>query len=296
LLFFAYFKTVDAPATYDAISKKWIPNEGIQCADGVSVYYAPIQADYTKSWEDKSNESVLKTLDAWRAVSKKMYLWTYSTGFQNYMVWYDTFNGMQATYQIARDSGTAYIFDQAQYSKNPSAYAWGNLKAYLNYKLAWDVDIDMETHINKWFDNYFGPVAEEMQAFFNKQRVHMNYLIDNDTGYSCKKSCGSHMERAVYWPKPLLQDWLQELNSIIGKLDYLKKVDMDVYNTYYKRIATERLSVYYLLVQLYENSISSEAVQNYKEQFKKDALAIGFEKTGENKKPISSILQSWGVQ
>ena len=294
LLFFAYQDTVDAPASFDEVKQQWVPNEGIHCKDGVSVYYAPIQADYTRSIYDVNNKTIYDNIKAWSTVSAELFLWFYSTMFFNYQSWYDTFNGMQDYYKVAKEANAAYLFDQAQSTCKEGAYAWGTLKAYLNAKLAWDVNADMGELTEAFFETYYGPVSEQMLNFFKKHRVYTQYLIDN-TPYSCYMSCHYRSDKAEYWPKHLLLTWLDEMNSIIGELDVLKKTDRKAYDDYYYRIANERLTIYWMLVEFYSSTITPEEVLNYKLQYKSDASYFGYVRRSEAGIQMDALYEQWGV-
>ena len=295
LLFFAYFSTVEAPVTYNEATDTFTPNNGIHCADGVSVYYAPIEADYTKSPYDDANKGVYNTMRAWSTVSNKFYLWTYSTMFHNYMVWYDTFNGMQDWYKVANEVNSMYIFDQAQYDVLEGSYAWGNLKSYLNAKLAWDADVNMNELITNWFDNYFGPASDAMFALFKKERVHTNYLINNVPGYAGGRSVQNRFDNEKFWPKALLLDWLEETNNIVDTKLLPLKSDKEAYDAYYYRIAEERLSILFCLIDFYEYNTSKEDIEAYKLMLYNDATVIGLERTGENGNPLSNRYKEWGI-
>ena len=294
LSFFSYLSAGDVPATYDASTNTYIANKGIHCADGVAVWFASIKADYTKSIYDKDNESAYNTLMGWTAVCDDIYLWTYSTGFKNYMIWYDSFNGMQDNYKLAAKAQVKEIYDQAQHTSMEGSYAWGNLKSYLNSKLAWNSDADLNYLTKKWFRYYFGPIANQMYNYFMKQRVYFNWLIQNTT-YSGIQSVSRDFEKSEYWPKPVLLQWLSEINEIAESLAPLKKTNIDLYNTYYYRLANERLSIYYLLVSLYSSTTSADLINEYKMQFKSDVKYLGLETTGENNNTVSVILKNWGI-
>ena len=299
LAFFAYHMTVEAPASLNE-KGEWEANKGydgkpIHCADGVCVWYAPIACDYMQSIYAPINETPLNAIKGWTAVSDKMLLWFYSAAFRCYMNYYDTFDYMQEYYQLARDSGAIYIFDQAQYNVTETSFSWGILKAYLNAKLAWNADEDYDALIERWFECYYGPIADSMKKLFDYQRVHFNALKEKGVGYGGSTSCMIDIS-ADYYPKPVLKQWIEIYDQILVELQPLKKTDETLYETYYMRMIAERISVYYLFVTLYEGSTSSEMIMQYKLQFKEDVRKMGLEITGEGSASISKILSEWGVE
>ena len=298
LAFFAYQMSVDAPATKNA-NGEWEANKGydgepIHCDDGVVVWYAPINADFMQSVYAPVNQPVLNAIEGWTAVSDEMMLWFYDATFRQYMNYYDTFDYMQEWYQVAKKSGATYMFNQAQIFVSENAYSWGMLKSYLMSKLAWDVDADYGYYLNKWFENYYGPIADSMKTLFTAQRVHFNALKEKGVGYGGSTSSMIDV-RAEYFPKPVLNSWVAMCDAVLEEMKPLKKTDEALYETYYLRMAAERISVYYLYVTLYEGSTDEETIMQYKLQFKEDVRKLGVEMTNEGSVSITSILTNWGI-
>lgn len=295
LVFFSYHQTNSAPAHYDETTGQYVANNGIHCNDGVAVWFAPIEADFTHSLLDEQNESALAALRGWEAVSDKMYLWMYSGPFANYMVWYNSFDGMQDTYRLAKEFDAQYLFDQAQYGPCTVPFAWGALKSYLNCKLAWNVDVDIVKLTDKFFEAAYGPVAEEMKTYYFEQRVYLTWL-SNNTDYSCSRSCSNgDIGNASFWPKPVLTSWLDDINAIIDKLEDVRRANPELYEFYYNNVALERLSVYAQLVDLYEYNTSSDLIMEYKLQFVEDATELGIGYTEEPGRILSDIMAEWGL-
>ena len=69
--------------------------------------------------------------------------------------------------------------------------------------------------------------------------------------------------------------WYEQLNDVISNLDYLKEISPERYNTIYCRVANERLSWLYMLIELYEYNSLPETVYKWKQQFKADNDLIG---------------------
>ena len=136
ILFFAYSSYEEAPSTKNPETGRYEANNGIQCADGVSVWMAPIKADFTHKMTASENLTTREQTDAWRAISDTIYLWYYSTNFKHYLTPYDTFDAMPDTYRYMKDMDAQMIFNQAQYDNSASATGFSMLKGYLNAKLA----------------------------------------------------------------------------------------------------------------------------------------------------------------
>lgn len=296
MIFFSYHDTCTAPGSYNEQTGEYTANNGIQCADGVSVWYAPIHGDFNVSLYNDKNAEVLSTIKKWQAVDdENMFLYFYSAPYNDYLVWYNDFDSMVDIYKIAKEINAKYVFSLAQFNTS-DCYAWGVLKSYLSCKLAWDSSADIQTLTDKFFENYFGPVSKEMKEYYLMQRAYLRYLSEN-TNYSCSRSASNpEIGKAEYWTKPVLSKWLSDINKVIDGLVELKRENFELYNKYYLRIANERVSVLYLLVDLYSDSISADKLMDYKMQFKADTEALGMDVTGEaGGCKISTILSEWGM-
>lgn len=301
MTFASYHDTSDVPAHYDQTTGKYVPNKDakgneIKCKDGVVVWYAPIHGDFTHSLYDPQNENVLSTIKGWNAVSNgKIFFWTYSTTYINYFALYNSFDSMVDTYKLAKEMGTVFIFDQGQ-TNTTTNLSWSILKSYLNAKLAWDSNVDVGALTDKFFTNYFGPVATGMKELYMDQRAHLRYLSEN-TSYSCARSASNTaIVQEAYWPKPVLLSWLNKFNAVVDDLADLKRENEELYNRYYYRVANERLSVLYLLVSLYDKNTSADLILEYKMQFKADADALKIERSSEyNWDTIELLYTNWGI-
>lgn len=87
--------TTNAPVIKNADGSYSPVDDSVVCRDNVCVFYAPIDADYSHSFYETENASFAETMDAWRALSDKLYLWLYSTNFHYYLYPFNSFNSMQ---------------------------------------------------------------------------------------------------------------------------------------------------------------------------------------------------------
>ena len=299
IIFFAYNEMTKAPSVYNGESGKWEGIKGIKCDPGVGVYYAPISMDYTQSFQHKVNKDFQDITYSWAALADGIWLWLYSTIFPDYLVPYDTFNGMQSYYKMAKEVNARYLFDQAQWDADAST-GWSALKAYLNAKLAWNVNADMSALIQGFFDGYFGEASAEMRAFFDSYRVHSEYIKDernftNKTdvfGGNASVYISAVKER--FFPKGVLQNWMTLIDAALAKIEPLKTSDAALYQALYNRIALERLSVIYLWVSLYDYNTSTNQITDFKILFKADAERTGLNRLKEVA-PIEGLWTSWGI-
>jgi hypothetical protein len=293
IIFFAYHATEEPPT-----------KGNLKCDDGVSVFYAPITADYTRSLNDPVNAATKKYMEDWAKVSKKIFLWTYNSNFSYLFTPFDSFDNLQDIYQLAFEHNTAYIFNQSQIGlsltwdqTNDHVTAWEIYKAYLQAKLAWNVNADVDELTDRFFDGYFGEASGEMREYFDDFLRHLDTLKAT-TDYGGARSFFQDTVAEKYYPLDVLSKWNDYIDSAIAALEPLRLTEPDRYALLYSHIANERLSVLYLIIEIYGTKapavISAEKLLEYKLTFKEDAINLMYYDISTFK--IPALLTKWGVE
>ncbi len=294
IVFFAYNATTDAPVVFNEQKQIYEGINGLKLDEGVSVMYAPIAADFTGSLKEGINVQYYKTAQQWSDITRNMYLWIYSTNFSYYLAPYDSFDGIADNYLAAKEVKTRWIFDQAQWNEYGFSTGWSNLKSYINAKLAWDADADIDGLINDFFKTYFGPAEAEMKEIFAQLRVLSEYNKENQA-LGGLRSIYQDVMQEKFWPKNLLSSWLELYDKALAKIEPLKETNPVVYRRYYKHIAGERLSVYYLFISLYSYNTDETVIKSYQTQFKTDAEFCGVTLSAESTSAIiDALFKQWG--
>lgn len=293
LLFFAYLGYEDAPAGYNAEKGVYEAKGGLTLNDGVYCYLCPINMDYYKPITDAFNETYYNTVKAWADITDDLYLWYYSANYNYYLAPYDNFDSMQTNYRFAVESGAVYLFDLRQHDESGAVTGWSALKNYLNYKLAWDCDADVAALTDRFFENYFGPAADEMRAMFDSMRFLTNYNKDNN-GLGGTRSLYQLIIDEKFWPKDILKSWIGYCDSALEKISPLKDADPERWQSLTDRIEGEKVSPLYLFVECYSYNTPSEVIQDYKSQFKTIADRLKISKYAEGY-DISTLYSKWGI-
>jgi hypothetical protein len=161
---------------------------------------------------------------------------------------------MQEYYQFLSSIDTKYLFNYAQ-SRQETPTGWSSLKAYLQAKLAWNVNYDSDKLTDNFFNAMYGDAAQDMLAFFNSYR--MNSANNLSKGYTDLSSIFGNSCNATYWPLDLINQWLEYIDEAIDDIEYLKYSNTEVYQMYYDNIVIERVSLYYMIIELYSISFSA---------------------------------------
>lgn len=294
LLFFGYHQTNKPPTIYDDTTNTHTPvDSSVVCADGVGVYFAETNGDYTQSYYEKNNEVIADNMAGYGVITKDIFFWSYQVNFSRYLTPYNSFDAMQEIYQYAKMCNAVLLFDQGAYNDPGRTTGWTALKAYLSAKLTWDVNADFDQLIDNFFEGYFGPAAAEMRKMFDSFRVRSVY---NETynGYCGRRSIMLDALQTQFWPEALVNEWITCTENALAAIEPLKETDFDRYTSYSSNIRLERLSPLYILVELYSAKYSKELITEYKKTFYEDAQEMGIQKTGE-KAFIRDLYTLWGV-
>ncbi len=277
ILFLGYQHTEVPPVDYNSSTGTYIPKDAsVICDDNVSVMFAAGSYDYQNSINHQVNLAFIENFKGWSAISKRFNVYRYKSNFRDFMIPYDTFSWQQEFYQLIASYDCYWAFDEGQRSHTAGATGWQVLKSYLVAKICWDVNADVNELTDRYFDKYFGPASASMRKWFDEYRVHSTDLIENH-GWTRTNSIYHTACQAKYWPKQLLDRWYGYINDAIDDINYLKKVDPVKYQEYYDHIVMERISIYYMMYQLYGKGTrySQEFINDILVQYDADCKRLG---------------------
>ena len=99
---------------------------------------------------------------------------------------------------------------------------WGpqGLTLYMNAKLAWNPDLNVEEELDLYYKNYYGPAAEQMKSYHE-------FLEDASGGEVYHGSGGSEIER-IFTDRIIMQmgKYMQEAGKLVyGKEPYARRME-----------------------------------------------------------------------
>ncbi len=293
ILFFAYLSTNQAPVNYDSATNTYLPiDESVKCRDNVNVFFADIRGDYTSSYydEDGANAPYIKAMKGWTALSKNFFFWTYQTNFAYYLVPYNCFNAMQESYRFAVSCNALYIFDEGQWNQGSSCTGWTFLKQYLTDKETWDVSVNQNDLIKKFFGGFYDKAGTIMKQIFDEWFVLATY--QNELGYKGANSIYYNALQEKMWPKGTLTRWLDLFDEALDKIAYLEEESSTTYKRIKNHITSERVAYEYIMLSLYSASMSEGDYKALAAQFHQDAKDNGMNYTNEPGTLISDVFVS----
>jgi hypothetical protein len=133
-----------------------------------------IECDFSQPLDISGYEQNRKFVDdirAWHAISRRLYLWDYTTNFRTYAGPFPNVLALQGNARFFRDNGVDYLFEQGAYQGRHGDFA--ELKAWLLAKWLWNPDLPQEALLQDFFAGYYGAAAPLARQYFNE--VHAFY-------------------------------------------------------------------------------------------------------------------------
>lgn len=285
---FAYQTYQQAPAYADA-NGVWHPyGEELDATKdptvaNAAIFYAVSTADYVRGLHrDQYNLKVHTAFDGWSVLTNNLGVWLYQTDFHDYMIPTDTFN-YQQNYKLALDYGAKWIFDQGQQG-NQNSSGFNDYKLYLNSKLQWNVNQNVNELEKKYFDAMYGPASDIMMEYYSAIRAHMQTIPPRDIDGS--------LSSAANFPYRVVKSWLNYVDAAYSAIEGLKDTDPAYYQACYDHICAESITARYLLIVYHQSTISPEQLVKEKASFKEDVLRLNFTEYIQHK-DINDLVKDW---
>ena len=280
-IFFAYVDLMYAPVVKNNEGKWVAMDDSVKLRDDVGVFIAPIDnLDYQVSIYNPINDRGRDCIDGWDALTDNMYYWTYSTNFGAYLYMYDSFNFFNAEgYQYLCASGAKYIFNQSQGGEG-SGTAWHNLKMYLDYKLQWNCNQDVDELVDNYFKAMFKDAAPTMKKLYNEMRSWNAYVCETNGLYKVKSVYGRVIPKE-YWPIQTLKGWMGLIEEAWGEIEKYKDSDPDLYRKLYYRIGAEYVSPAYKILSYQRSSLTLAEQKLLIQRFKDIVKTLGMTSAAE---------------
>ncbi len=118
---------------------------------------------------EKSNTSFMEDIRGWNKLTKRLYVWDYTTNFSHYLLPFPNLDVLDKNVRTFADNGVVGIFEQGNYSGGGRGEL-GELRAWVLAKLLWDPSRDGNALIKEFVEGTCGPAAAKVQAFLDLQR------------------------------------------------------------------------------------------------------------------------------
>lgn len=290
----AYYDCVYPPAKYNSQSGEWEPVDNSSysiCHDRVVPHFAAIRENFSKSIFAPENKATYEQLLGWRACAKELGFWGYSCDYNNYLVYSDLSNYKYGMLKLLSETGGLYYFNEEGRACAGAAPGWDTLQNYLVSKLSWDGSADVDALTQKFIKYYYGDGAKAIGEYYDLYRTQTKYAYMNEErGFYYY----TDLNTAENYPKSYLDQSLVFINEALKEIEYLKSVNPALYQTYYNNITLERITVYYLMIKLFESSYTESETYQMKLSLKEDCNRMGVGKINHNT-AVDTLFNQWGV-
>ena len=99
----------------------------------------------------------------------------------------------------------------------------------------------------------------------------------------------------TYFPKYVLDGWMNYADQAIAAIEPLQTTDMTRYRAIYDRICRERLSILYLINELYAATYTPADLKQLRRTFVNDAARVNTTKVTEHNGLITTYTAKWDI-
>ncbi len=293
ILFFAY-NAMEKPPVKLGPDGKYVPiDETVICDEGVGVFIAPIYAAYNQSFYHDDNKSAAATVEGWGVLSDKLYLWTYETNYSHYLYPLNSYDTMIETHRFLKANNAIYLFSEGQYNQGHVSH-FSKLKEYMNSRTMFDVNDSYADILDDFFANYFQNAEKPMRLYFDELSAHLRYL-EQMYPASVNGNIYNNMEKAEYWPKGLLDQWMGYIDEAYGLIEPLRESDPELYATLEKNIKLESIFLRFAAIRLYPGKYSAETLDDMRKTFVEDCRELNITMLNEVT-ALAPLFAEWGYQ
>ena len=121
-------------------------------------------------------------LNGWKAISKHLYVWDYTTNFGHYLAPFPNLFTLQPNLQYLKKNGVTGYLAQGNYQGTNGEF--GELRAYMLSKLLWKADTDVNALINEFLKGYYGAGWTYIRQYIDEYQkasasYHLTSTINN---------------------------------------------------------------------------------------------------------------------
>lgn len=287
---FGYHESTNPPVVKTSDGYKPI-DESVVCRSNVGVFVAPIEASFTHTFYDDMNEPQAEMMKGWGALTEHVFAWLYEPNYMHYLFPLITYDSMLENLRFCVENNAEYVWTEGQsLQTNPPCF--NKFKEYFNSQATFNVNVNLQTLKDEFFEAYFDEAAEPMYQFFNElimwsRNIENNNAIINGTIYE-------EIENAAYWPKKLLDHWMDLIDEAYAKIEGLRFLDSDKYDRLSQHIKIESIFPRFALLTMYASSYSAKNLDTLRRGFKADCDDLQIRWHSQNTS-LDTIFAQWGL-
>lgn len=290
---FAYHESEKPPAKKNAAGE-WEPiDSSVVCRDNVGIILAALDAKYTVDFYHEDNAEINERIRAWTKLTKNMHFWLYQTNFSHYMYPLNTYDSAFELYRYVKQNNGVYLFHQGQQDQGKGVTHFSTFKTYLASVGEFDVNADYAAATNRFFNAYFRDAATPMRELYDGIRARYTYIenaYEDLTG-----TIYEPINNSVYWPKQLLESYLDCIDRAYAAIERYKTADPELYATLKKHVKLESMFPRYALLELHSGLYSRARLQEMRKQFQQDCYELNITHVREHGMFNNEVFLQWGL-
>ncbi len=158
------------------------PPVNIQPRHNVVPRLCTIECDFASPLDvstDPQNQKFVKDIKGWSSMTDKLFIWDYTTNFNNYLGPFPNFGCLQGNIRFFRDNHVIGLMEQGAYQGYHAEFA--ELRGWLLAKLLWNPEQNVDALVDDFMKGYYGAAAplvrkyfDELQSLVNSPEKHIN--------------------------------------------------------------------------------------------------------------------------
>jgi Domain of unknown function (DUF4838)/F5/8 type C domain len=137
----------------------------IKPLDNVNIMFCSIECNRSMPLaSDPRSAGFVDEMKDWAKLTDNIFAWDYVVQFKNYLTPFPNFHVIQPNIKLFYQNGVNMMFQQG------SGGSWSDLadaKQYLIAKLLWNPELNADSILNHFFDQYYGKAAPFIKAYFD---------------------------------------------------------------------------------------------------------------------------------
>ncbi|MBO4262451.1 MAG: hypothetical protein J5903_01555, partial [Clostridia bacterium] len=205
----------------------------------------------------------------------------------------------QELYRLMKSSNCLHLYDQGHWLSAGLATGWTILKLYIETKLRWNVDLDVNALIYKYFHGVYGEAGDIMYENYYKYRSYWSDVREKaKTGEDGIQAIwvnylSGNLMRSELWSFAYLKGMLADYDAAFAKVEHLRAEDPAAYEKISRSISMERVSALYMMLSFYSDKFTKEEVEEMCLTLENDADICMISETAESGgKTIKEFIES----
>ncbi len=189
----AYLETIGLPKTVRPRS-----NVAIRVCNNIGWNHMLLAA--------KDDPEFSSHLEDWGKAGAKTFIWDYQADFGKYLIPTPNMEVVASNIRYFIDQNATGIMEQANYKNKALDREW--MRSWVQAKLMWNPDLDLDLLINDFIDGFYGPAAPEMHEY-NQMMKQLGREKEDMRGHLMN---GIRMEIFT-------KEWLHKAEALMNKAE-----------------------------------------------------------------------------